>query len=297
MNPDALSDKELKYHATQLLVWLWQNLNSEPWNNKLACGNTLTELTLRMVPLKTDTNVLKNWAMIVAMMLNGTKHIYSDPDPFTMERGKSPEAQAWRLLAIMSLAFVPGEGYLMSNVSRIALSTIDLPFELKLGVGKSCQAYGADIIHYLNYEGQGNSIAWFKQLDLTQQQPELLERVQTVLDVWQQSFACFSAHLPKGSAFADCLTRQKYGLQTMMKKAPQMIAPALRDVAALLKPLQQIIPANAEKEFGERAKIPYHLKKMILTPHYAASATPADIESVVAKYFQRCATPIPGGAA
>lgn len=30
-----------------------------------------------MVPLKTDTKVLKNWAMIVAMMLNGTEHILS----------------------------------------------------------------------------------------------------------------------------------------------------------------------------------------------------------------------------
>ena len=100
INSLGLSDKEMKYHATQLQVWLWQNLNKEPWENKLACGKTLTELSLRMVPLQTDTNVLKNWAMIVAMMLNGPEHIYGDPNPFTMERGKSPEAQAWRLLVI-----------------------------------------------------------------------------------------------------------------------------------------------------------------------------------------------------
>jgi len=67
----------LKYRATQLPVWFWQNLNNEPCRNELACGNTLTGLTLRMVPLKTDTKVLKNWAMIVAMMLNGTEHILS----------------------------------------------------------------------------------------------------------------------------------------------------------------------------------------------------------------------------
>ncbi|MET3115816.1 hypothetical protein AAKU64_000019 [Undibacterium sp. GrIS 1.8] len=285
INALGLSEKELKYHATQLQVWLWQNLNTEPWTNKLACGKALTELSLRMVPLKTDTNVLKNWAMIVAMMLNGTEHIYGDPDPFTMERGKSPEAQAWRLLTIMALGFVPGEGYLISNVSRIALSTIDLPFEFKLGVGKSCQEYGADIIHYLNYEGQGNSIAWFLQLNLNQHKATVLERVQAVLTVWQQSFACFSEQIHKPSAFADCLTRQKYALQAMINQAPKMIAPALQNIAGLLKPLQQMIPPRAEKELGARAAIPYQLKQMIPNSHYVASATRAEIDAVFANYF------------
>jgi len=172
----------------------------------------------------------------------------------------------------------------MCNVSRIALNTINLSLETRYGRGTIPGECSYSIIQYLNYEGRGNSISWFKQLDLMQQKAAVLERVQTLLGIWQQSFVCFNEHFGKGQAFSDRLYRHRYALQGMLVKAPKLIETALCDVAVLLQPIQQGISRNAEKELGQYAVLPYQLKKMVSNPDYLPNPTATDIECAFEKY-------------
>lgn len=172
----------------------------------------------------------------------------------------------------------------MCNAARIALNTIDLSFDDKLRDNPRSENYDADIVHYLNYQGNGNSIAWFRALDVTQQHAALLERIPAALRMWQQSLDCFISTLSKTSVLASRMTREKYGLQTLIDAAPKMIPLALKDIAGLLKPLQAGIPANADKQLGASAAIPYHLKNMIPNPYHSKKIGSAEIASVFATY-------------
>lgn len=284
VSPVDLTEKKLKWHAVQLLSWLWPNAEPELWHLKLACAKTLADLTLRLQPLDNADTPVVNWAQTVAMMLNGTKDIAGDPDPFTIEPGKSPELQAWRLLVMHSLAMLPDEGYLMCNAARIALNMAGLTGAPKARQLAKAADYGADVVHYLNAQGHGNSIAWFRALDVARQNKALLEVIPLKLRVWKQSFDYFAAQFPKNSVMASRLTRQKYALQILMSAAPKMVPRAAADIAGLLAPLQASIPADADRQLRERAAITYHLRKMTPNRFYIASIGDGIVADLFATY-------------
>jgi hypothetical protein len=283
MAPLTLSQKEIKSHAVRLMVWLWPKTETELWYQKLTCGKTLADLILRFPPLEAaNSTVIDNFGMTIAMMLNGTEHIYGDPDPFTIESGKSPELQAWRLLVINSLALLPEQGYLMCDTARIALNTINLSFDADLRQDQSRRDYAASIVNYLNYQGQGDSISWFGALDVTSQRVALLERIPATLRVLQQSFDYFATRLPQTSVLASRMTRQKLHLQMLISSAPKMIPLALKDIAELLKPLQTNILSAAVPRIEKKTDTPYHLRNMNPNPFYGSRINAA---SITERYF------------
>lgn len=283
--PLPLSEKEIKSQGVQLIVWLWPQTEKELWPQKLACGKTLADLTLRLPSVQVEaTPFIDNWAMIVAMMLNGTKHIYGDPDPFTIDRGKSPELQAWRLLVIRSLALLPADGYLMCDVASMALNTIDSSFNPALNTNRFLENYGTDIVRYLKHQGHGNGITWFRALDIKAQHGALLEQIPAALRILKQSLDCFTAHLPQTSVLASRMTRQKYHLQILINAVPKMVPLALEELAKLLKPLQSSTPAAADKPLGEQAAAHYQFKNMLPNTARITEIDAPSIENLLAYY-------------
>lgn len=269
LSPLSLTDKELKRHAVQLMVWLWPGAERELWHMKLCCGKTLADLSMRLVPSDgARVHIVDDWAMTVAMMLNGTQRIAGDPDPFTIEAGKPPQLQAWRLLVIHSLALLPAEGYLLRGVARLALNTVETSRLSKAERDERIGSIGADIVHYLNGQGRGNSIAWLRSLDLTRHEKALLACIRSALQAWRQALDYFAAQLPETSVLAACMTRQKYGVHNLNDAAASMVPLALKDLARLLGPLQTSIPKEADRQLGGQASLPYQFKTMIPNQFY-----------------------------
>lgn len=252
------------------MTWLWPGIEPEFWYVRLACGKTLADLTLRFHPSNhADTPVL-HWAKHVAAMLNGPEQIYGDPVPFTVEPGQTPGLEPWRYLVIYSLAMLPEDGYLMCNAARIALNTINSSSLTKAELARRASCFGADIVHYLNAQGHGNSIAWFRHLDVSKCHVDLTERVQWALRAWVESFDYFATQFPPAGPQASRLDGQARQLESWIADAPRTIPLALHEIASILAPLQASIPADADEELETLAAIPFGLKKLNRNPFYVA---------------------------
>jgi hypothetical protein len=252
--------KKNTYEAVRLVVWLWPDLHAEKWEHKLMCGHLLSQATHNLLPSQAISTAAESWQMIIAMMLNGTEKIYGDPDPFKTESGLSHELQAWRLLALMSFAFLDGEARVAGNLGRITLNTLDIQETGRSNFHKTHSELGADCVHYLNYEGLGNSIVWFKSLDLKNYQIALSDRLIELLKTWQECIALIAQELPITSLFSSHLTRHKLALVTLENAIPKMIPKALSNLAQMMEPLQDSIPLTAQKQLGEKAKLNYRLR-------------------------------------
>lgn len=280
----VLTEKQLKSHAVHLTTWLWPGIEPEFWQLRLACAKTLADLTLRFHPLTNpDTRVL-NWAKHVAAMLNGAEHVYGDPVPFTAEPGKLPGVLPWRYLVIYSLAMLPGDRYLMCNTARIALNTIDAKSLTKAELARRAKSFGADVVHYLNAQGHGNSIAWFRHLDVTKHQAALTERVHSTLHAWVQSFDYFATQFPQAHPQVRRLDGQARQMESWIADATRMIPLALQDIASFIAPLQESIPANADEELEALASIPFRLRNMNPNPYHIARIDLDVIEPLFAYY-------------
>jgi hypothetical protein len=252
--------KKNTYEAVRLVVWLWPDLHAEKWEHKLICGHLLSQATHNLLPSQATSTAAESWHMTIAMMLNGTEKIYGDPDPFNTESGLSSELQAWRLLTLMSFAFLNSEARVAGNLGRITLNKLDIRVANRSDFHQTNQGLGADAIHYLNHEGLGNSIVWFKSLDLKNYQTALSDRLIELLKIWQECIALFGQVLPITSLFSSHLTRHKLALITLENAVPKMIPKALSNLAQMMEPLQDSIPLAAQKQLGEKAKLNYRLK-------------------------------------
>ncbi len=253
------------YEAARVAVWLWPGLHAESWVHKLTCGHLLSQATQKLLPSQSTPAAMESWMMILAMMLNGTEKIYGDPDPFNSEDGVSPELQAWRLLVLMSFAFLPNEGRVVGNLGRITLNSLDIRVGNRSEFHKTHSGLGADCVHYLNYEGQGNSVVWFKSLDVKNYQNAICERLVELLKTWQDAIALAMGDLPITSLFSSHLMRHKLALVTLENTIVKMVPKALSNIAEMMQPLQDNVPLTAQKQLGESAKKAYQLKVIDLS--------------------------------
>lgn len=252
--------KENTYEAVRLVVWLWPGLHAEKWSHKLICAHLLSQSVQRMLPDKTKAVDAQAWAMVIALMLNGTEQIYGDLDPFNAETGVSSEVQAWRLMLLRSFPFLSHEGRVVGGLGRIALNALNIGATAHSEFHRTHLGLGADSVHYLNYEGQGNSIVWYKSLDVKNHQSNISACLSNLLKAWQECIALVAEKLPITSLFSSHLTRHRLALVTIENSIPKMVPSALANIADMMAPLQDSIPLEAQKQLGEKAKQSYQLK-------------------------------------
>jgi hypothetical protein len=149
---------------------------------------------------------------------------------------KRRDVGEWVLFVILLFALIPAFGGVIKGVGRLALRVTD-------DAAKDAELLG-EIIRYLNRMGHGDAPKWFKTLDVTQYQAQLLTRCRDFCATVQLAIRK-SLDARVGRALPDRwrtkLERVRQGLFEVQDLADEMIPQALKELNAKLRTLQNIV--------------------------------------------------------
>jgi len=213
--------EDFKSTSLEVGQWCWGTLQGA-FNEKQTIGQVIVDAVIGMIPLLGDVTAVRDLLAVAIAMGN---------DP-----AKRREAVQWVLLIILLFALIPVLGGVIKGVGRLALRvTGDAVQDTELL---------AEIIRFLNRMGHGDAPKWFKALEISHYQSEILEKCRdfcsTVrLAIKKSLDARVGRVLPE--AFRAKLERVGHGFFELQVLADTMVPEAFKVLNAKLRTLQNMI--------------------------------------------------------
>ncbi|PKE28525.1 hypothetical protein CWS43_21065 [Rahnella sp. AA] len=201
--------------------WIWGTLQGS-FNEKQAISQILVDAAIGMIPLVGDVTAVRD---LIAVSIG----LIKDPK-------KRESTMEWVFLVVLLFALIPVIGGLIKGAGRLALQ-----------VGKGAEKNREILeqtIKFLNRFGEGNAVKWLAKLDVTQYQPQIIEKMsdfcQTLITAINQILSArIGRMLP--DKWKNDLIAVRDGFVELKSLAARMIPQALKELDAKLRVLQGMV--------------------------------------------------------
>jgi hypothetical protein len=217
----SMTVEDFKSTSLEVGQWCWGTLQGA-FNEKQTISQIIVDAVIGIIPLVGDVTAARDLLAVAIRM---------STDP-----AKRRDVAEWVLFVILLFALIPAFGGVIKGIGRLALRVTD-------DAAKDAELLG-EIIRYLNRMGHGDAPKWFKTLDVTQYQAQLLTRCRDFCATVQLAIRK-SLDARVGRALPDPwrnkLERVRQGLFEVQDLADEMIPQALKELNARLRTLQNIV--------------------------------------------------------
>ena len=215
-----VSQTEIKRWALDASDWLWGTAQGA-WNEKQTTSQIIVDAVIGMIPLVGDATAARD---LIAV---GTR-LASQPE-------KREEVTEWVLLIIFIFALIPVVGGIIKGVGRLLLK-----------MGKEAaenEKLLSEIIGFLNRMDHGNSLKFFRELDIIQYQPQLIKQFEAFAD---KLVAALNAIKTKLDWFISKDMQRSIDIWIVQFKdlkglGGKMIPKAAKDLNERLKAMQKVV--------------------------------------------------------
>ena len=215
-----VSDTEIKRWALDASDWLWGTVQGA-FNEKQTTSQIIVDAVVGMIPLVGDASAARDLIAVGSRLAN-------QPE-------KREEVTEWVLLIIFIFALIPVAGGVIKGVGRLLLR-----------MGKDAaenQKLLQEIIGFLNRINHGDSLKFFRELDITRYQSELIEQFNAFAD---KLVAALNAIKTKLDWFISKDMRRSIDtwitqFTELKRLGGKMIPQAVKDLNQRLKMMQQMV--------------------------------------------------------
>ncbi len=215
-----MSAQEAKRIALDAMDWLWGTAQGA-FNEKMNVSQIVTDAVIGMIPLVGDATAARDLIAISVGMADDER--------------KRQDKMQWLLLVIFVFALIPVLGGGIKGVGRLALkATQEVAHNAKVL---------EDVIAFLNRVGHGNAVKWFKGLDVTQYQAEVIARFNALMDTLIKVADRVPLKLAPvlSQSMLARLSKLRSGFDAVKQTGAKMIPQAIKELHARLLRLQQLV--------------------------------------------------------
>jgi len=215
-----MSAQEAKRIALDAMDWLWGTAQGA-FNEKMNVSQIVTDAVIGMIPLVGDATAARDLIAISVGMADDER--------------KRQDKMQWLLLVIFVFALIPVLGGVIKGVGRLALkATQEVAHNAKVL---------EDVIDFLNRVGHGNAVKWFKGLDVTQYQAEVIARFNALMDTLIKVADRVPLKLAPvlSQSMLARLSKLRSGFDAVKQTGAKMIPEGIKELHARLLRLQQLV--------------------------------------------------------
>lgn len=215
-----VSETEIKRWALDANDWLWGTVQGA-FNEKQTTSQIIVDAVIGMIPLVGDATAARDLIAVGSRLA-------SQPE-------KREEVTEWVLLVILIFALIPVVGGIIKGVGRLLLK-----------MGKETaenQKLLQEIIGFLNRMDHGNSLKFFRELDITKYQPDLIKQFNAFADKFVAALTAIKNKLgwfiskDMKRAIDTWITQ----FAELKRLGAKMIPKAVKDLNERLKAMQQVM--------------------------------------------------------
>jgi hypothetical protein len=200
--------------------WLWGMVRGA-FNEKQTTSQIIVDAVIGMIPVVGDVTAVRD-LIAVSIGMSQSEH-------------KRNDKMQWVLLVVLLFALIPVFGGVIKGVGRLLL---------KLGAEAAHNhVVIEEIVRFLNRVGHGNQMKWFKELDFTKYQSQIIGKFNALMDKLIEAMRAIQHKLgwfiPK--SMADAIHAWIARFQYLKAMGDKMIPEAIKDLNLRLKKVQQAI--------------------------------------------------------
>lgn len=215
-----VSETEIKRWALDASDWLWGTAQGA-FNEKQTVSQIIVDAVIGMIPLVGDATAARDLIAVGSRLA-------SQPE-------KREEVTEWVLLIIFIFALIPVVGGMIKGVGRLLLK-----------MGKEAaenEKLLQDIVGFLNRYNHGNSLKFFRELDIVKYQPQLIKQFDAFAD---KLVAALNAIKTKLDWFISRDMQRSIDIwieqfKELKRLGGKMIPKAVKDLNERLKAMQQVV--------------------------------------------------------
>lgn len=214
------STDQVKSWALESSEWLW-GMAEGAFNEKQTTSQIVVDAVIGMIPLVGDVTAVRDLIAVSTRMAQ-------DPQ-------KREEVTEWVLLVVLLFALIPVVGGVIKGVGRLLIKA-----------GKTVADNHAaikEIVTFLNRVGHGNAIQFFKKLDLTTYQSQLIEKFGAFCDRIIETMQAMQNRLGSllSQSMKDAMVLWEKRFTELKRLGNTMIPKAVKELNEKLKAVQQAI--------------------------------------------------------
>lgn len=215
-----VSETEIKRWSLDVSDWLWGTVQGA-FNEKQTTSQIIVDAVIGMIPLVGDATAARDLIAVGSRLA-------SRPE-------KREEVMEWVLLIIFIFALIPVVGGIIKGVGRLLLK-----------MGKEAaenEKLLQEIIGFLNRVDHGNSLKFFRELDIVKYQPQLIKQFEAFTD---KLVAALNAIKTRLDWFISKDMKRRIDIwidqfKELKRLGGKMIPKAAKDLNERLKAMQQVV--------------------------------------------------------
>ena len=232
--PGGLSAARFKAMCADAGQWIWGTARGA-FNEKASLSQIVVDAVIGMIPLVGDATAARDLIAVVMGMIDSPE--------------KREKVWEWVLLIVLLFALIPVFGGVVKGTGRIVVK-VAKESELLAGTARAAHlAEGAqDVIAFLNRIAQGNAERWFKALQISKYEAQLLERFDRLLEMLNSVLV--QIHRKAGTllprSIADRIKGLQAGIVKLKELGASMIPRAVKELDQKLKEIQAYVHSGGE---------------------------------------------------
>jgi hypothetical protein len=211
-------DAEKKSVVSEVGNWIWGTVEGG-FNEQMSVSQIIVDAVIGMIPIVGDVTAVRDLIAVILRLATDEK--------------KRQEKLEWVTLVLLLFALIPVAGGVIKGVGKLLVKAAG-------DVGKHAEIL-ADIMKLLKRIGDGNTIKFFRELDLEKYLPELSakwgELIKRIDEVLGATIRKFGSWVP--NSMVARLERLKHGIEAMRTLGERMIPDAIKDLNTRLKAVQK----------------------------------------------------------